>query len=137
MKKLQTRLLPKYLHAIGKFDADGGTVVRHELIIPITSNNKVFIKAIGAQADAVYVFCIGAGGTPGSAVKDAAIKLTCAAADRGKLIRDLTNVIAGVGTNNPNDGANAGVIVLDGNNLASVPSSVAVTDINIEYDANA
>jgi len=138
MDKLQTRLLPRYLHAIGEFDGNNGTVLRDELIVPVGSDNKVFIKAESTNATTVNVFCLDAGhASIGTNVKDAVVKLTCAAADRGKLIRDLTNVIAGVGTDNPNDGVNVGVITLDGNNLSGVPSSVAVTDIAIEFDANA
>mgnify|MGYP003119399480 CR=1 FL=1 len=138
MDKLQTRILPRYLHAIGEFDGNNGTVLRSELIVPIGSDNKVFIKAESTNATIVNVFCLDAGhSTIGTNVKDAVIKLTCVGADRGRLIKDLTNVIAGVGTDNPNDGTNVGVIKLDGNNLSGVPSSVAVSGIAIEFDANA
>ena len=138
MDKLQTRILPRYLHATGLFDADSGTALRDELIVPVGSDNKVFIKAESGTATIVNIVCLDAGHAAiGTNVKDAVVKLTCAGADRGRLIKDLTNVIAGVGTDNPNDGTNVGVITLDGNNLSGVPSSVAVTAISIEFNANA
>tara|TARA_R110001583_G_scaffold7407_26_gene36707 strand:+ start:2318 stop:2734 length:417 start_codon:yes stop_codon:yes gene_type:complete len=138
MDKLQTRILPRYLHAIGLFDGNNGTVLRDEFIVPVGSDNKVFIKAESGTATIVNIVCLDVGhATIGTNVKDAVIKLTCVGADRGRLIKDLTNVIAGVGTDNPNDGTNVGVIKLDGNNLSGVPSSVAVSAISIEFDANA
>jgi len=137
MDKLQTRLLPRYIHATELFDGNEGTAIRKELIVPVGSDNKVFIKAESGTATVVNIVCLDAGHTAiGGDVKDSVIRLTCAGADRGRLIRDLTNVIAGVGTNNPNDGTNVGVIRLDGNNLSTVPSSIAVTAISIEFDAN-
>lgn len=136
MDKLKTRHLPKYL--IAKHTTNVSGTIRDTIIVPIGLNNKVFIKAESSNATTVSIICLDAGhASIGADVKDAAIKLTCAAGDRGKLIRDLTNVIAGVGTNNPNDGASSGIITLDGDNLSSIPSSVSVTGLSIDFNANA
>ena len=136
MDKLKTRHLPKYL--IAKHTTNVGSTLRDTIIVPIGLNNKVFIKAESSNTTTVSIICLDAGhANIGADVKDVAIKLTCAAGDRGRLIRDLTNVIAGVGTTNPNDGANGGVIRLDGDNLNTIPSSVNVTGLAIDFNANA
>ena len=136
MDKLKTRHLPKYLMAKHTTNVSG--TIRQTIIVPIGLNNKVFIKAESVNATTVSIICLDAGhASIGADVKDAVIKLTCAAGDRGTLIRDLTNVIAGVGTNNPNDGANSGVIRLDGDNLSTIPSSVNVTGLSIDFNGNA